>query len=244
MQPGLKKRSTGLSVRLFFYVITYSLIFMTAQSDAMAQSVLEKKSVQRDTATENKLVALALKGPAASALVHQEKIAKYQVKVAKNSWFNLLSVSTNYNDRSLKPLDNQTYVYPKYFFGLTVPVGMFFTKGPEIKIARENEKIAINNRQANQNTVKVEVLTKYKQYQALTDLLVLQEDVVAEVSAVYTQMEKKFSDGTVSLEVYNAASKRYNEEMAKRINLNLERDIVQLELEKLIGVPLETVIQQ
>jgi outer membrane protein TolC len=249
MHSGRKKQSPGSSGRLFFAFLLLMATGTLVSSDGIAQSVAERKTTRVDTSRniEARLVELALQEPGSEVLQHQTNIARYQVKSAKNSWFNLLTVSANYNDQTFKPIDNsqtQTYVYPKYFFGLNIPVGLFFTKGAEIKVARENLKIALNNQQRNKGTIRVNVLSKYKQYLALTEQLVLQEDVIAEVSAVYTQMEKKFSDGAVSLDVYNAASKRYNDELSKRINLKLDRDIVQLEIESMIGVPLESVIKR
>lgn len=249
MYAGKKKQSPGSCGRLFFAFALLMLTGTLLHLNGMAQAVSGRKAVPADTSKsiEDKLLELAMKNPSSEILQHQTNIARYQVKTAKNSWFNLLSVSANYNDQTFKSPDNsqgQTYVYPKYFFGINLPVGLFFTKGAEIKIARENQKIALNNQAANTSNVKVNVLTKYKQYLALTELLVLQEDVVAEVSAVYTDIEKKFSVGTASLDLWNSASKRFNEEKSKRINLKLERDIVQLDIEKMIGVPLESVIKR
>src|SRR5882757_4406341 len=78
-----------------------------------------------DTANENRLVALVLKGPEYDASIHQGRITELELKRAKMTWLNLLTISTNYNDQSFaKPAANAngqpTYVYPKYFFGITI----------------------------------------------------------------------------------------------------------------------------
>src|ERR1700738_1830984 len=51
-----------------------------------------------DTAIENRLVELALNGPEYRAATHQNKITELELKRAKSTWLNLLSLSTNYND--------------------------------------------------------------------------------------------------------------------------------------------------
>lgn len=49
---------------------------------------------------EQKLVDLALNGPLMDASLHQSKINEYQLKAAKNTWINILSLSANDNDGS------------------------------------------------------------------------------------------------------------------------------------------------
>ncbi len=64
---------------------------------------------------------------------------------AKRSWLNLLSLSVQLNDQDFKNQQNVlgrvAYVYPKYYFGVTIPVGLFFTMGADIKKERENVAI-------------------------------------------------------------------------------------------------------
>ena len=50
--------------------------------------------------------------------------------------------------------------------------------------------------------------------------------------------------GTATIEDYNNAQKGNNTELATLINLKLQQDIKKLEIEKMIGVKLETVINR
>src|SRR5271167_1067860 len=79
-----------------------------------------------DTANEKRLVELALQGPEYDVTVHQNVIDELTLKKTKTTWLDLLSISTNYNDQTFaKPstANGQTaYVYPKFFFGITIPL--------------------------------------------------------------------------------------------------------------------------
>ncbi len=86
---------------------------------------------------EEKLVALAMKGPQANIIKHQGKINEYQLKGAKNAWLNLLTFNINYNDQTFAKQNPQnTYVYPIYYVGITIPMGTLFSR-ITVKLAHE-----------------------------------------------------------------------------------------------------------
>lgn len=194
---------------------------------------------------EAKLVELALQGPQYEGSGHQVKMSQYQLSKAKKSWMNLLAVSLNYNDQSFakSTAANGTYVYPKYFFGLTIPLGVIFSLGPDIKGAREGVKYSESNREELGRVIKADVLSKYKTYKNYRELILLQNTIVVDQQSAFSQVEKKFKDGTVTIDVYNQANKNYSEELTKKLNLQLAQDLVRLSIEKLIGVDLESVIK-
>jgi outer membrane protein TolC len=203
----------------------------------------EAKAPTPDSVIEERLVELALKGPLYDASFHQVKIAGYKVKAAKKSWFNLLTVSLNYNDQTFATQNTNTpYVYPKYYFGLTIPIGTIVSKGSEIKAAREEVKISQDNRDELARTIRADILSKYKQYKTYRALVLLESQVVDDIHAAFLQAEKRFNDGSVTIETYSDASKNYSAEMTKQLNLQLQQDLVKLDIEKMIGVDLETVI--
>jgi outer membrane protein TolC len=211
-------------------------------------SPLYKSSILlSDSAIEEKLVVLALGGPLYDVSDHQIKIAEYKVKSAKKSWFNLLAISANYNDQTFAKNTPQTqgaYVYPKYFFGLTIPIGTIVTKGTEIKSAREEVAISKDNQKALERTIRADVLAKYKQYKLAKALVVLESQVADDLHTEFLQAEKKFNDGSITIEDYSIALRNNNAELSKLLNLQLQEDMAKLDIEKSIGVRLETVIKQ
>jgi outer membrane protein TolC len=242
------KRVTRLQRALTILTVALSLTFI-GFSSAHAQLYHDKnakpgpKVPPSDSVIEERLVALALNAPQFDASGHQIMIANYKVRAAKQSWFNLLTLSANVNDQTfaVQPQGAQ-YVYPKYFFGLVIPVGTIVSKGSEIKAAREEVKVAEDNRATLERTARAEILTKYKEFKNFRAQVVLQSQVVDDIHAAFLQAEKKFKDGSIAIEVYSDASRSYSAEMTKLLNLQLQQDLSQIDIERIIGVRLETVI--
>jgi outer membrane protein TolC len=67
---------------------------------------------------------------------------------------------------------------------------------------------------------------------------------VNDVQTQAAQVEEKFRSGSVSLDLYTNAQKNNNVEKAALVNLKLQQDIKKLELEKLIGVKLDSVLKK
>ena len=197
--------------------------------------------VDTSSVVEERLVKLALDGPLFRGSEHQNKINEYQLQRAKSSWLNLLTVSTNYNDQSFAKNSTTPYVYPKYFFGLNIPLGTIFSK-TEVKSARESVELSKDNQEQLARNIRADVISKYKQYKAYNDLIAIQNQVVDDGQAAFQQIERKFLDRTIDIEKYNVASREFNTERAKKLNLQLEQDLLKVELERMIGTKLETVI--
>lgn len=195
-----------------------------------------------DTVMENRLVQLALAQPNYEQTMYQQKIFEYQLKKQRSAWLNLLTLSTTYNDQSFaKPTNNGTtaYVYPKYFIGINIPLGLIASNGTDVKITQESELIAKSNQAELAKSIKASVLSNYKQFKANEKLLAIQNQVVDDEQANYLQVEQNFKNGTATLDAYNEASKKYNDEQVKVINLQLQQDLIKVELERLIGRKLE-----
>lgn len=240
--------ATNFSVALFLTIAcfnkTHAQLYKPKNDTHPATTPTGPKVPPSDSVIEERLVALALKAPQFDASNHSILIANYKVKSAKKSWFNLLTLSANLNDQTFaaQPTTGAAYVYPKYFFGLVIPIGTIVSKGSEIKAAKEEVKIAEDNRVSMERTARAEVLSKYKEFKNYRALVVLESQVVDDIHAAYLQAEKKFNDGSIAIETYSDASRNYSSEMSKLLNLQLQQDLAKLDLERIIGVRLESVI--
>ena len=232
--------------------VTDTIPANTAHTDTLLhkfnnQQYLRQNSTRNqlaaDSMAEIRLVELALKQPKFSEAESQRKIIDFQLEKQRKAWLNLLSLSLNYNDQTFAGKTNtQTaYVYPKYFFGVTVPLGLIFSNGTDVKATKESALIVKDQEMELQQTIKAEVLGDYKQYKAYVKLLEIQNQVNDDAQANFLQIQQKFSDGTATLDVYNEASKKYNDEVVNTINLQLKQDLIKLEIEKLIGRALEDI---
>lgn len=235
------------------------LVLLAGATDAIAQRTSPNTNLYRrktdsmaairrgilpDSAIENRLVALALQAPRYDAAGHQINMANSQLMLARRAWFNLLTFSVNYNDQTFaKQSPATSYVYPKYYFGLIIPVGLFFTMGPQIHAARENVMVAEDTREELARTIRMDVLSKYDTYKNYEALILLQNTIVVDNQAAVAQIEQKFRDGTVSIDQYNATNKAYSDEKAKLLNLQLAQDLVRLDIERMIGTRFDAVIK-
>lgn len=198
-----------------------------------------------DSITQNKLVELALKQPKFDEAEAQRNITSLQLEKQRKAWLNLLSLSLNYNDQTFAGKTNTqtSYVYPKYFFGVTVPLGLIFSNNSDVKITRENAEIVKDQELELRQTVKANVIADYTQYKAYAKLLAIQSQVNDDAQVNFLAIQQKFSDGTATLEAYNAASTQYNDDIVKTINLQLQQDLIKVEIEKLIGRSMEDIFK-
>lgn len=215
--------------------ITFTLICVSATAQRTSAADTSK-------VIEEKLVALALNGPLMKAAEHQSKIDEYQLRNAQNQWMNLLAFSLNYNDQSFAKPGTTNYVYPKYFFGLNIPLGTLLSK-TQVKSARESIEIGKVNKEELRRTIRAQVLTKYAQYKTYNELITIQSELINDVQAQLIQTEEKFRKGTVTIETYTAAQNNKNNETARLINLRLEQQLVKIDLERMIGTSLESVVR-
>jgi outer membrane protein TolC len=214
-------------------------------SSAKAQAPSSRSSLDTSSAIEEKLVQLALQGPEVEKIAHQNKIDEYQLKAAQNTWMNLLAFNMNYNEFSFSKntLGNTAYVYPRYNLGVTVPLGTILSR-TAVKSAKENIEIGKNNTELIKRSLREQILTAYKEYVTFGQLIAIQSELVNDGKTLLAQVEEKFRSGTVSIDVYNSAQKNNNAETAALINLRLQQDLKKIEIEKLIGVKLETVLRK
>jgi outer membrane protein TolC len=240
MKTANPKTGTMLPITGYRRFLPLLLLLLCIQAGAQSS---RPRNAADSAAIEEKLVELALQGPAYKTGEHQNKVYEYQLKSAKNSWLNLLSISTNYNDQSFAKSNTPgTYVYPKYFFGLTIPLGTIFSR-TEVRAAQEGVAIGELSQEQLRRSIRAEVLSKYKQYRAYQELIALQAEMLNDMEVELLQTEEKFKKGTITIDAYNAAQRSINGEKTRMINLELQRDLLELDIEKIIGTDLQSVIR-
>jgi len=91
--------------------------------------------------------------------------------------------------------------------------------------------------------IKTEVLTRYQDYLMYKQQINIETTVVENLYNNYLQAEQKFRNGQINVEEYNSALQAYNEELSKKLAIQRDFNVSRLEIEKLIGVPLENVLR-
>ncbi len=170
-------------------IVTVACIFSTAQAqnNNLRNETMRLANDTADARIETKLVELAMQGPLFIGSIHQNKITEYQLRGAKNAWLNLLTLSTNYNDQSFTQT-NQTVVYPKYFFGLTIPLGTLLSR-TEVKAATEQVQISKINQEQLRRNITADIIGKWKQYKSMSALIALENEMLSDVDAALLQSE-------------------------------------------------------
>jgi outer membrane protein TolC len=199
-----------------------------------------------DSIIQSRLVMLVLQGPRYEAATHQVNVASEQLASSKRTWLNLLSLSANFNEFDFPGASqpqNSQYVYPKYLVGVTIPIGLFFEMGPQIKAARENVMVIRSNQEDLARSLRMQVLSQYANYKNYSALITLENTVLVDQQAAMNQIEEKFRGGSVTIEQYNTANRAYTDERVKMLNLQLSQDQVRLDIERMIGVSFDTVIK-
>lgn len=194
-----------------------------------------------------RLVELALKNPAVKAKDFEKDKTVSELNKAGANWLNYVTASANFNEITLRLRDNgnnnQLY-YPLWNIGVNVPLGSLFQRGGDVKIARRNVDIAVEQQEIMRRQVKALVLAKYEDYLKTQKLLEIQREALDEDQTAFEQAEAKIATASISYNEYANASRRFKESQAQKIMLERDLAVVKLEIEEIIGVKLEDVLAQ
>jgi outer membrane protein TolC len=193
-----------------------------------------------------KLVQLALQNPNYEIADRTVAIANYQLRKSKGAWLSPIVAQGNLNEFSIQPpasVNGQSVnLYPRYNVGVTIPFDLFSSKTNDIKSARQQLGIAQAQKNQRFREIKAEVLTRYEDYLLFKQKLEFQSQIVQDAESVYMQAEKDFSDGIIKQADYNTAFKMRSQEKTILAEIIHGLNLTKIELEKLIGVPIESVL--
>lgn len=230
-----------------FLLLSLSLI---CSATLWAQITNPDEMVSVSSDMQDKLVELALKNPEIEISDHQINVAKYQLQSAKGWWADNISLSFNANEYSLKRLGKEppattgqyTPYYPLYNVGVNIPIGGILTKPAMVKAARERVAIALAQQNSTYIQIKFAVLTAYENYLASKELLTLQSQATESAYSEFLQAKEQFRNGQLMLDGYNTATQQYHNQQVAKINAEHNFNLTKIQLESLIGVPLEKVL--
>lgn len=193
---------------------------------------------------EEKLVQLAWQNmPANKILQNNKEIAKIQTNMAKLSWMDNIIARGNLNQFALDPNFNPDAVniYPRYNFGVIIPFGIFVSTPMETKIAKRRQLNSEQEINQQKLLVRKEVLTAYHNYRMYEEILKVKNDLVEDEYANLLVVEEKFQKREIPIEQYKEVTKAYNIQVEERIKVTNQLQLAKLELEAIIGIPLEDV---
>jgi outer membrane protein TolC len=169
--------------------------------------------------------------------LNQVQIEKYRLGISKAEWLNYISISGNLNEITLNPgkYTTQALFFPRYNFGINIPLGTLFTNSYNTKISRSNLAIAKEKQRFAPIQLRSEVLSKFENYVQARELLKFQSIIFNDEETVHTLNERKFKSNEISLEEFNNSSKKLFTERTKSIELQRNYAITKYELEAIVG---------
>lgn len=198
----------------------------------------------RDTLDiREQLVNLAMLNSGRGIDSANRNIAVYNLNKAKNSWFDQIAIAGNINEFSLTNSTVASY-YPRYNFGITIPLGIFSRHGNDVKIAREQVHIVDLISEQKLKAIRRDVLSRYETFLEKRDILKIEKETVEDVKTTYIKAKSDYTSSAISLDKYTEAIKNYNEELQKVRTADKNFNIAYLELEELVGFGLKDLLTQ
>lgn len=230
-------------------VLLSLLVFVSLEGSA--QTLIDSLSDVSFTLADpvgEKLVGIAMNNPEIKIIEKQAEGMGYDLQATKMSWLNQVTASFNLNEISLKQASGnplyQNTLYPRYNFNLVLPLGMFFTKGAQIKKARTEQEEAVLKVVSSKAKLKELVLKSYQAFVLNKYLLAIEEEILQDELIVYRQAENRFKENTITLEAFTLASGKYNAILIKRLTLMNTVMSAKVELEGLLGMSYEEAMQK
>jgi outer membrane protein TolC len=227
------------------------LVLISISLSAGAQSIINDISNPgfslQDPVSE-KLAEIGAKNFIMQSAGKSVEMAQEDVKKAKSLWLNHVSPNFNLNEftiaRTLGINTQLNSFWPRYNINLSLPLGMFAGN----KSAVHKSKIAVEQAKLNQETIilniKRNVRVYYQDYISNKYLLALQESLLQDEKILLDRVNTMFENNQVDLEVFTAATKKYNDLLAKKINLLKDINYAVYNLEEVLGMPLDIAISQ
>jgi outer membrane protein TolC len=230
-----------LIILLFTSISTYAQVPFNPNSAYRLNSDTGRMSTVRE-----RLVQLALQNPIYEISDHNVTIAEYNIRLAKTSWLSAIVIAGNLNEFSIDPKASQgnSVYYPRYNFGIQIPLDIFSRSANNTKIAYEKYLVAQAERNDRFRIIKADILTRYEDYLLAEEKLQLQYKITKDAFEAYSKAEIDFKNNVIKIEDLNSFNSKYTDEQIKRLELQRNYNVSKIEIEKLIGVRLEDVLQQ
>jgi outer membrane protein TolC len=191
------------------------------------------------------LVALAMNNPRIRYNADLAEQFNQLYRKSKIAWLNAITIQGNLNEYSINEnaAEKAANLYPKYNFGLNIPLGFPWVTSRQTKSDYAKSQAILEQVETERRNVRKEVLINYNTYIMNKHLLDLQEQVITDWHVIYLKSEDKFRKGEVTLESFYSTTRIYNDELNKEVVLTASIKNSAAELEDLIGMNLSDAIQ-
>jgi outer membrane protein TolC len=216
---------------------------------AIAQSngagIKIETSLSRDS-IEARLMRVALaNNPAGKTAAYKAMVAKRAFRQEQRWLLETVKLTGNVNEFTLNP-DNspnsRSQFYPRYNFSVMLSLGDLIDRPAMVKTRRIESEISKLEAETEKQNLKSEVLKRYNHYLFARDRLEIQRKLEAEIGINLELARSKFNKGNETYEVLSSLiEKHYNILITVK---EMEEGLAEakLDLESIIGVNLESVL--
>lgn len=244
----MMRRKTINMKKILMAMLAISLGSAVHAQQRLDTAVLLKLPVDPANVTrfKQKLVELALRSPDVRKYALQKQMVKYETTIAGAKWANHFSASGNLNEFTIENKGSANTFFPRYNFGVTLPIGNLIAIPAEVKRTRANAKLIDVQKESEVLQIKARVLRYYEEYAANKRLLELHQPILEDALVYFNQIEDKFKTGDkeTNITTYKEAYKFYNDAMTQRVVLERNLRQSKVDLEGIVGMTLEEVMLQ
>lgn len=194
---------------------------------------------------EEELVSLAMKNNAAiKALPYKVQLAEKNFAMGQRSWWDIVKFQSNLNEFNLNPENNsRSMYYPRYNFMISFSLSDFVVIPRNVRTRKLGAEIARLDADGQRSAIRSDVLKRYNHYLSVKDRLAIQRKLESEISVNLEVARNKFNQSNETYEVLSALTEKYYSLQMATKELEESLDEARLDIEALIGVKLNTVIQ-
>lgn len=191
---------------------------------------------------EDYLVQLAwVNRPNVRALKSEQRQAELDIKGNKLNWTQAVGFNFGFNRSAAltDPDSGENVFFPRVSIGASLNLNPILTMSTDVKIAKENLKIAEAAIDQEKLLIRRNVLELYQQYLLAKEVLKVRTNMEEDANATYQLMVELFRNKEVTFEDYNQSYTSYHTAIEGRLKAATDIQYSKLALEEWIGISLE-----
>ncbi len=207
------------------------------------RNVPDISKLDQDSLIKVKLVQLAQANTTVVVADANIRIAEANLALAKKGWLSSVTAGANINEFVVQGSSLASF-FPKYNLGIAVPFDILAKMKREKRLAQENLLINNEAKKDKLQYLRTEVLISYETYKERKELVVIQKNSIEYDYSAYLAAQNAYSQGDAKVEEMDKAYQTYLGQKVLLVSKELDLKIAVIQLEQLIGTPLDAAIAQ
>ncbi|RXK81820.1 TolC family protein [Filimonas effusa] len=178
--------------------------------------------------------------PRVKQMQHQTLAVKASLDATRLAWFDILSFSYLYSPNNSTTLVNPS-LFNGYQIGISLNLGSILQKGPNVRRAREEYYMALENQAEYMLSLEAQVKQRYFLYVQQLAAIRLRTYTVTDLEQTMQETRYKYEKGEATLDELNRNMTALTDQNNSKMTAESAFLIAKSSLEELLGKPLEEV---